>query len=47
MTGPSDRDFDDLYAAGGGAPRERLPEGERDPRVAYSLVHDELMLDGV
>ena len=47
MTGSSDRDFDDLYAADGGAPRERLPEGERDPRLAYSLVHDELMLDGV
>jgi glutamate decarboxylase len=40
--------FDDVYAEGSGrAPRERLPDRESDPRVAYSLVHDELMLDGV
>jgi glutamate decarboxylase len=40
--------FDDVYAEGGGrAPRERLPDRESDPRVAYALVHDELMLDGV
>jgi glutamate decarboxylase len=47
--GPSDREqFDDVYAGvGGRAPKERLPDRESDPRWAYSLVHDELMLDGV
>ena len=28
------------------APRNRIPEGEMDPEVAYQIVHDELMLDG-
>lgn len=28
------------------APRFRFPEQERDPRHAYGIVHDELMLDG-
>jgi glutamate decarboxylase len=27
-------------------PRYELPEGEMLPRIAYSLIHDELMLDG-
>src|SRR3954454_22682467 len=27
-------------------PRHRLPDGELDPRTAYQVVHDELMLDG-
>ncbi|GAA4839775.1 glutamate decarboxylase [Saccharopolyspora rosea] len=27
-------------------PRERLPDGDLDPAVAYQIVHDELMLDG-
>ena len=27
-------------------PRFRMPDGELDPRVAYQIVHDELMLDG-
>ena len=27
-------------------PRDALPAGELDPRVAYQVVHDELMLDG-
>jgi glutamate decarboxylase len=40
--------FEDVYSGGGGrAPKERLPDREVDPRIAYSLVHDELMLDGV
>ena len=49
MIGASGQEpFDDVYAgAGGRAPRERLPDRESDPRVAYSLVHDELLLDGV
>jgi glutamate decarboxylase len=36
-----------VYATSRGAPKERLPDDELDPREAYSLVHDELMLDGV
>ena len=36
-----------MYATGRGAPKEHLPKGETDPREAYALVHDELMLDGV
>jgi glutamate decarboxylase len=27
-------------------PRNELPGGEIDPRVAYQIIHDELMLDG-
>jgi glutamate decarboxylase len=30
-----------------GAPKGRFPERECDPRLAYALVHDELLLDGV
>ncbi len=49
MAGSSDQErVEDVYAGvGGRAPKERLPDREGDPRRAYSLVHDELMLDGV
>ncbi len=30
-----------------GAPKRRFPAREADPRLAYALVHDELLLDGV
>ncbi len=30
-----------------GAPKHRFPARECDPRLAYALVHDELLLDGV
>jgi glutamate decarboxylase len=30
-----------------GAPKRRFPAHEADPRLAYALVHDELLLDGV
>ena len=30
-----------------GAPKRRFPAHESDPRLAYALVHDELLLDGV
>jgi glutamate decarboxylase len=30
-----------------GAPKRRFPARETDPRLAYALVHDELLLDGV
>ncbi|MGA2166155.1 MAG: glutamate decarboxylase [Solirubrobacteraceae bacterium] len=30
-----------------GAPKHRFPARESDPRLAYALVHDELLLDGV
>jgi len=30
-----------------GAPKRRFPARESDPRLAYALVHDELLLDGV
>jgi glutamate decarboxylase len=44
---PEREPIDDVYAGSGRAPAERLPEHESDPRAAYALVHDELMLDGV
>jgi glutamate decarboxylase len=49
VTGHSDAEqLDDLYAdAGLRAPKDRLPDDERDSREAYALVHDELLLDGV
>src|SRR6201994_302671 len=28
-------------------PRYRLPDTERAPEIAYEIVHDELLLDGV
>lgn len=40
---------DDVYASVDLAvkmPKHRFPESEHDPRHAYSVVHDELMLDG-
>jgi glutamate decarboxylase len=30
-----------------GAPKRRFPARESDPRLAYALIHDELLLDGV
>ncbi|HUN79461.1 MAG TPA: glutamate decarboxylase [Solirubrobacteraceae bacterium] len=30
-----------------GAPKRRFPAQECDPRLAYALIHDELLLDGV
>ncbi|MBW8484414.1 glutamate decarboxylase [Actinomadura parmotrematis] len=27
-------------------PKDRLPEGQSDPKVVYNLLHDELLLDG-
>lgn len=44
-----DREFDDVYASADmsvSMPRYRMSEGEHDPRHAYQIVHDELMLDG-
>ena len=41
--------LDDVYASSGlsGAiPKYKIPEKECDPRYAYQVVHDELMLDG-
>jgi len=40
---------DDLYASTGmtsSVPKARIPDEERDPRQAFRLVADELMLDG-
>ncbi|GAB4582858.1 glutamate decarboxylase [Nocardia sp. IFM 10818] len=48
MTG--NLDPDDLYAMPGikrPAPRHGFPEQEIYPQVAYQIVHDELLLDGV
>ncbi|MEQ4618873.1 MAG: glutamate decarboxylase [Corticimicrobacter sp.] len=44
-----DREFDDVYASTDlsvSMPKYKMPEGEHDPRHAYQVVHDELMLDG-
>lgn len=41
--------LDDIYASSDlsrSLPKYRLPETEQNPRHAYSLVHDELFLDG-
>src|SRR5690625_3443886 len=41
--------FDDVYGSADVSqplPKYRMPEGESDPRVALSVVKDELMLDG-
>ncbi len=41
--------LDDVYASndlGRRAPKTRFPQKERDPRAAYQIVHDELLLDG-
>ena len=40
---------DDVYASvdlSVSMPKYRFPKEEHDPRHAYSIVHDELMLDG-
>lgn len=40
---------DDVYASADlavGMPKYRFPNAEHEPRHAYSVVHDELMLDG-
>ena len=40
---------DDVYASTDlsvSMPKFRFPKVERDPRHAYAVVHDELMLDG-
>lgn len=44
-----DRQFDDVYASTDLSvvmPKYKMPEHEHDPRHAYQVVHDELMLDG-
>jgi glutamate decarboxylase len=41
--------LDDVYASTDlsvSMPKYKIPEGEQDPRHAYAVVHDELMLDG-
>ncbi len=41
--------LDDVYASADlehSLPKYRIPDKEQDPRHAYSVVHDELMLDG-
>ena len=46
---PEDAVLTPTYAARSlnkAVPRYKIPEGEMLPRTAYSLVHDELMLDG-
>ena len=40
---------DDVYASADlsqSMPKYRFPDSEHDPRAAYSVVHDELLLDG-
>jgi glutamate decarboxylase len=44
-----DRAVDEIFASSDVSvvlPKYRLPDKEQDPRHAYQLVHDELMLDG-
>jgi hypothetical protein len=43
---PAEDPFTDPLLCGR-APATRFPSGGRDPRVAYRMVHDELLLDGV
>jgi glutamate decarboxylase len=41
--------YDDVYGSADISkpiPKYRMPEDEHDPRLAFSVVHDELMLDG-
>jgi len=41
--------LDDVYASGDlkkRAPKDHFPEKEGDPRAAYQMIHDELLLDG-
>lgn len=45
----ADKLSDDIYASNDlsiSVPKYKMPENERDPRHAYMIVHDELMLDG-
>jgi glutamate decarboxylase len=44
---PEDEDPYESLMARHGAPKRRFPAHESDPRLAYALVHDELLLDGV
>jgi glutamate decarboxylase len=44
---PEEEDPYETDMARHGAPKRRFPARESDPRLAYALVHDELLLDGV
>jgi glutamate decarboxylase len=44
---PEDEDPYETDMSRHGAPKRRFPMHESDPRLAYTLVHDELLLDGV
>jgi glutamate decarboxylase len=44
---PEEEDPYETDMARHGAPKRRFPARECDPRLAYALVHDELLLDGV
>jgi glutamate decarboxylase len=44
---PNEEDPYESLMARQGAPKRRFPAHECDPRLAYALVHDELLLDGV
>ncbi len=44
---PDEEDPYESLMARKGAPKHRFPARESDPRLAYVLVHDELLLDGV
>jgi glutamate decarboxylase len=46
-TQPEEEDPYESLMARRGAPKLRFPAREADPRLAYALVHDELLLDGV
>jgi glutamate decarboxylase len=46
-TQPEEEDPYESLMARRGAPKRRFPAREADPRLAYALVHDELLLDGV
>jgi glutamate decarboxylase len=44
-----DKNTDEIFASSDvtkALPKYRMPDSEQDPRHAYQLVHDELMLDG-
>ncbi|MEB0284852.1 pyridoxal-dependent decarboxylase, partial [Sphingomonas sp. 10B4] len=44
-----DNSIEDIYASGASErclPKYRLPDQSTEASTAYSLVHDELMLDG-
>ncbi len=44
---PDEEDPYETDMARHGAPKHRFPVHESDPRLAYALIHDELLLDGV